>query len=73
MRGQGTPGALLLAGAVPGTGHTGRAVPGAAAVPRGGKAEHPTLGLTLCSAGQKSCSPCFFASPSAFVFLRFLA
>lgn len=31
-----------------------------------------TLGLTLCSAGQKSCSLCFFALPSAFFFLCFV-
>lgn len=30
-----------------------------------------TLSLTLCSAGQKGCSPCFFTSPSAFLFFRF--
>lgn len=33
----GTLGPLLLAWAVPGAGHTRKAVPGAAALPRGGK------------------------------------
>lgn len=68
---RGTPGALSLARAVTGTRHTGKAVPGAAAVREEGRQSILTLGLTQCSAGQKSCSPCFFASPSAFFFLCF--
>lgn len=51
---RGMPGALPLAGAVPGTGHTEKAVPGAAAVPRGGKAEHPDprFNSVLCRAEE---------------------
>lgn len=54
MHGQGHARALALARAVPGTGHTGKAVPGAAAVPRGGKAEHPDprFNSVLCRAEE---------------------
>lgn len=65
----GTVGSLLPAWAVPGAGHMGKAVPGAAALPRGGKeVSHPDPPVSLRALEGRRGAPssCFLAFPSAF-------